>query len=416
MARRILIGITMVLLLAVSAGVGIVAADWPFLKRVISLPDGPGEWPESFYQPVAAIDGGSGGFFPTALPGERTVADPALEAAAQWAGDHGSVALLVLHHGSLQLERYWHGVSGDRLVSGRAMSRSLVSLAYAEAVAKGLVDLADPAEKYLPEWRGDPRGQITVRELLQATSGLEELPLDIEASDPDAPLPQRWLARIRSLTGRNSRLMLDPDFGKVALSFKLAHEPGARFAMADANPQLLGVILERATGRDYERWIEEKIWRPLGASHAEFYMDRANGMPAAYCCFRATPHDWLRLGALLADDGRVLGRPVLPPGWIRRMAVTSRANPLYGLQVWSGKAPAGLREYVPGSGRGVRATEAFVADDTVWMEDAGGRTIWAIPSLELVIVRLGGASAAWDGAVIPNTIVRGIRQPRAAAP
>jgi CubicO group peptidase (beta-lactamase class C family) len=133
-------------------------------------------------------------------------------------------------------------------------------------------------------------------------------------------------------------------------------------------------------------------------------------MPAVYCCFRATPRDWLRVGSLLAHDGAFDGRQVLPRGWVRQMArSTSTVNPLYGLQVWSGRATQGRRGYVTGSLQGgVPHGEDFVTDDVVWMEGGGGRSIWAVPSRQLVIVRLGRASPGWDASVLPNTILRGL--------
>ena len=417
--RRVLLVITVALLLAVSGVVGIVAADWPFWKRSLAisqLKDG-GEWPESFYQPVARIDGGGqGAFFPAAAPGEATIDPAALEAAAAWAEANNSAALLVLHDGRVQFERYWQGMSAEQLFSGRALSRSLVGLAFGFAVAEGRLALDDPAGKHLEEWRDDARGRITLRQLLQNISGLEEVPLTATVAPPGASWWQRADALRESYLGKNARLALGSDSAGVALSFGLTEPPGSRFAFSNTNSQVLGVILERATGEPYERFVESRLWRLLGAGVGEFYMDRANGMPAVYCCYRATPRDFLRLGALLVDDGRFQGRQVLPAGWVARLAETSSANPLYGLQVWAGKAPAGLREYSTGSGVGIRHGEAYLADDVLWMEGGGGRTLWAIPSRGLVILRLGRASPSWDASVLPNTILRGLRPAAAPAP
>lgn len=391
--------------------VGVLVADWPFWKRVIAvmqLPDS-GEWPESFYQPVARIDGAPREFFPAAAAGAESIEPAALEAAAQWAADNETVALLVLHRGVVQLERYWQGMSAEQLFSGRAMSRSLLGLVYGFAVAEGRIALDDPVEKYLPEWRSQPRGRITVRQLLQNVSGLEEVPLNVVTAPPDAAGPVRAFHLLRSFLGKNSRLSLSSDFAAVALSFQLAHAPGTRFAFSNANSQLLGVILERATGEPFERHVEQRLWRRVAGGAGEFYMDRAGGMPAVYCCFRATPRDFLRVGSLLARDGRADGTPVLPAGWVQQMRSTSSVNPLYGLQLWSGSPRAGTREYATGSGRGVTHGEPYDTDDILWMEGGGGRAIWAIPSQDLVIVRLGRASPTWDAAVLPNTLLRGLR-------
>ena len=414
--RRVMLVIVMCLLVAGSTAVGIVAADWPFWQRVLQVSQlsDSGEWPESFYRPVARVDGartvtGSSPAFVAPVDAATPGIDPAaLESAARWAEANSSVALLVLHRGRIAFERYWQGMDGETLFSGRAMSRSLIGLVYGFAVTEGRLSLDDPAEKFLPEWGGEKRGRITVRELLQNVSGLEEVPMNVLNTPPGASQFERLAYLTRHFLDHNVRLSLGTDFAATALSFESAFDAGSRFALANANSQLLGVILERATGEPFERYVQQRLWQFVAAGAGEFYMDRGNGMPAVYCCFRATPRDFLRVGALLADDGRIEGRQVLPPGWVATMRETSRINPLYGLQVWTGRAGAGTREYATDSGRGVKHGEGYATEDVIWMEGGGGRTIWAIPSQQLVIVRLGRASPDWDASVLPNTILRGL--------
>lgn len=414
--RRILLVLMGVVVVAVSTAIGIGLADWPFLERswrVSRLADG-GEWPDSFYTPVVRIGTGvAEPLPPPAAAGATSIAGDALADAARWAEANNSVALLVAHRGQLILERYWQGMTADQMFSGRAMSRSLLGPMFGLAVRDGRVALGDKVEKFLTEWQGEPRGAITVRQLLQNVSGLEEMPLNALATSADAGPIARLRVGIGNLLGKNARLSLGNDFARTALSFRVAHEAGYRFALSNANAQLAGVILERAFGEDYERLVERLLWRPLRAGPAEFYMDRANGMPAVYCCLRATPRGFLRLGVLLASGGTIDGKQLLPPGWIAgEMTRGSQANPLYGLQIWSGRARAGLREYTPGSGVGVRHGEDFLADDIIWLEGGGGRTIWAIPSQQLVIVRLGRASPTWDASWLPNKLLRGLTPAR----
>jgi CubicO group peptidase (beta-lactamase class C family) len=406
--RRLLVTGLLVFLVVVPGAIGVVTADWPFWKRVLSMPRDPGEWPDAFYQPTAAIPGRPSEFFPLADAATQTLDPAALAQAANWAEANNSSALLVLHRGVVQLERYYGEMRADTLFSGRAMTRSIVGMAIGLALADGKITTLDaPVSTWLDEWRDDPRGRITLRQLLQNTSGLEEVPLSAPTRGDGA---WGWWAQLPALvTSKNSRLSLGADFAGAALAFNLEHEPGARFNFSNANSQLAGVILERATGEPYETYVNARIWSRIGAGAAEFYLDRRNGMPAVYCCFRATPRDYLRLGALLVSDGAAGSEQVLPPGWVREMATGSRANPLYGLQIWAGRAQAGTREYTPGSGRGVPHVAEYVADDVIWMEGGGGRTLWAIPSQQLVILRLGKQSPTWDASYLPNVLSRAVR-------
>lgn len=408
--RRFLLVLTVLVLVMVSGAIGVGLADWPFLQRswrLAALPDS-GEWPDSFYQPVAPIGSAAAAMVVAEDPATPSIEPAALAAAAAWAEANNSVALLVTHREKLVLERYWQGMKPDQLFSGRAMARSLSGMLTGFAVLNGKLSLDDRLDKYLTEWAREPRGAITLRQLLQNVSGLEEVPLNAVAPPADDGVVDRMFAGTRNYFGKNSRLSLGSDFAHTALSFGLAHEPGFRFALSNANAQLAGVILERALEDDYERLIDKLLWTPLAAGPAEFYMDRANGMPAVYCCLRATARGFLRLGMLLANDGVIDGLRVLPKGWVAEMARGSQTNPLYGLQLWSGKARAGVREYQQGSGQGVRHGEDYAADDVIWMEGGGGRTVWAIPSQQLVILRLGRASKDWDASRLPNLLLRGL--------
>lgn len=413
--RRVMLVVTLVLLVLAAALAGTVAADWPYLSRVLAATrlDAAAEWPAALPAPVAVIDGGGAAdWFPE---GDDSLDPAALEAATRWAAANDTRALLVLHRGRVALERYWGGQSAEAPYGGGALSRVLVAFAYGAAIDRGLLALDDPLARHLDEWRDDPRGAITVRQLLQDVSGLAEVVAAPALPGPAAGLAARLAALPRLWADRNLRFALGNDFAASALSFPLQHQPGTRFAFSDVNPQLLALVLERATGEPFERWFEREVWAPLGAGRAELRLDRVSGMPATFCCLRAEPRDWLRLGALLAADGALGGRRVLPRGWVQQLAEgVSNVNPRHGLQVWSGRATRGLREYQPGSGRGVRHGADFRADDVIWLEGEGGRGIWAVPSQQLVIVRLGRAAASgWDGSELLNTLLAGIRAPAA---
>jgi len=387
------------LLLAVIAaalilGTIAVAIDWRFWYRWHTIPEDAGEWPDSYYQPVLEVPGDRQAFFPVAADGEHTISPTALEAAAAWAEAHNSAALLILHRGVVQLERYWQGIESDSLFTGRAMTRSLIPPLLAIAREEGAIDsLDDPVGKYLPEWRDDPRGSITIKQFLYNLSGLENPAL---AGDPDPD-------------NKSSRLALGSNARKAALAFDLENTPGQYFALSNANAQILAAVLESATGEDYESYFNSRLWAPIGAGPAFFFMDTKDGMPASYCCFRATPRDWLRYGAALLNDGRVGETQVWPSGWVEEMTTPSDYYALYAYQIWVGNPEPGKgriysenMDLIAPHGEGIHAERFF------YLEGGGYRMMYVLPEQELVILRLGYYDADFDTSALPNFILGGM--------
>ena len=386
-------------LAAIIAAVAVLAAalvvDWRFWYRWNTLPEDPGEWPASYYQPVVEVAGSPREFFPAAEGAQLTIDADTLEAAANWAENHNGVALLVLHHGVIQLERYWQDIGPDSLFTGRAMTRSLLPPLVAIAMQEGAIEsLDDPVGRYLDDWRDDARGAITVRQLLRNLSGLENPPL---AGDPDP-------------FSKNARISLGSDFRAAALDFDLENVPGEFFAFSNANAQLVGAVLESATGEAYEDYLNSRLWAPLGAGPAQLYMDRPGGMPAVYCCYRATPRDWLRYGAALAADGRVQERQLWPAGWVGEMTRPSIVYPNYGYQIWVGNPPETGRRYVQDRELAAPHGPPIEADGVFFLEGGGFRTMYVIPDEELVILRLGYFHPDWLTSTLPNLVLAGLNE------
>ena len=282
-----------------------------------------GAWPplpDGIYLPtveigVAPPGAAKGGAAPVVL-------DPAVDSlivdeAVMRARNAGSRALLVMYRDRLQIERYFGADESDTLLPAGLVSRPLAAMAAGVALAEGRLSSLDvPVARYLHEWEGEARGAITLRQLLEDTSGLEtggdtRTLLDGFAWTDLARLP-------RFATNPGVRLLLGNDLESAALGFQLDHEPGGFHNVSPANTQLIAVIIERATGMPYERFLEERVWRPAGAGVAQLQLDRRAGMPAAHCCWRAAARDTLRIVSLLASDGMTSGARVLPAGWAAR--------------------------------------------------------------------------------------------------
>ncbi len=121
----------------------------------------------------------------------------------------------------------------------------------------------------------------------------------------------------------------------------------------------------------------------------------------------------MRIGQLLANDGKFEGEQVLPPGWVRAMATPANPNTPFGYQVWRGKPFYGRRGRV----RAVRRQ-----DDLLYLRghghDAPVDRAVAEPHRSCASAPRTAASATWDDSRIPNLVIRGARDyvPNAAKP
>jgi CubicO group peptidase (beta-lactamase class C family) len=362
--RRVLTFLTAIVLLLGSLGVGIFTADLPFWRRAFELPlpaDGT-------YLPVAVIGNAEAAPLPAAPAGASSFDAGAVEAAAERARNAGSRALLVMRRGRLEVERYFGADDAGSLMPAGLIARPVAAMAVGRALADGrLRSLQDPVAPVLGEWDGGPRGKIELRQLLEDTSGLESGG-DITNLYRSSPFAD--LARLPEFaTSKGVRLLLGNDFESTALGFSARHEPGAFYNVSPANMQIAAIIIERVTHEPYERYVDETLWRPLGAGRAELQLDRRSGMPAAHCCWRASARDVLRVANLLVTDGVANGRQVLPPGWAREMARASRANADTGMQL--------IRSVTGGL-------------ETLGAADGSGSAFWVVPERELVIVTIAG--------------------------
>jgi CubicO group peptidase (beta-lactamase class C family) len=339
--------------------------------------------------PLETVRGAPGEPLQAARPGAGSIRPAALDAAIAYVAPLHTQSLLVWQGGALQLE--WYGAGYDRTStsSPASMMKPVLALAIGAAVAGGRIrSVDDPVSAYLTEWAGEPRGAITVRQLLQMTSGL--LKDGPATTDP-----------------RGAELMLGVRMEEVLLQTPLVRPPGEVFEYNNTNSALLGLILQRATGRRYADWLSHAVWRPIGASDAAVWLDRPEGLARTACCLVATGRDWLRLGLLIKDHGKVGGRQVIDGGWIDAMTAPSPINANFGYQIWRASPYAPMRGY-GGGGSAVPASEPFVADDMVYFDGAIGQRVYISPRRDLVIVRIGRAAPSWDDAALPNIIVRGL--------
>ena len=347
--------------------------------------------------PGEEIRGDGSYVLPVAGPGQRTVDASALANMERYAAEFGSHALIVVQKGVIQDEWYAPHWQRDWLTQSQSMHKSLMGLFIGMAITDGRISSADdPVGKYLSEWQDDPRGAITLRQLMQMSSGLAQYAFTLNPFTDD----NRWLNSGHS--------------GDVILRTPLADwKPGTKYDYNNTNSELLGMVLMRVYGQRYSEILRDKLWLPMGGERAFVHTDSPGGRAYTSCCLMAPAMDWARVGMLLLNQGEVNGHRIVAADWIRAMTTPSPAAPFYGLQIWLGYGDPAVPAGNAGSS-GAIAPGPFLARDTFMTWGRGQQHIFVVPSRQLVIVRLGPAlgrspiKPGFDITYLVNAAIRGL--------
>jgi len=155
---------------------------------------------------------------------------------------------------------------------------------------------------------------------------------------------------------------------------------------------LAAEAIERVTQQGYETIVAERLWKPMEGG--PFTLERRSaagpGAVRASCCMTARLGDWMRVGELLAKDGVYEGNELAPRDFVAQMRMPPSKDAKYGFYL--------------------RVNGGFAAHDVVWLESDGKQRLWIVPSLDLVILRVGDEpprGKGWDEKMIPDTIIRG---------
>ncbi|WP_423141276.1 serine hydrolase domain-containing protein [Parablastomonas sp. CN1-191] len=280
-------------------------------------------------------------------------------------------ALLVLKDGRIIAERYGDGYGPQTRLVSWSMAKTITGLMIGMLVADGRLRLDAPVP--IPAWQrtGDPRGVITLRQLLQMRSGLKHL----EAGDPVYRSDE---VRMLFLDGRD-------DMAAYAEAQPLVTAPGTKFVYSSNTAVILADLAARALApggtprqrRDAVRgYLQDRLFVPAGMTSMVPEFDAA-GTLIGGSLIHGTARDWAKFGEVLRNGGAANGVPLVPRSWVTFMTTPSPANPGYGAQTWLNRGAADKRMY-PGA-----SAQAFSANGHL------GQFIFVSPAQGLTIVRLG---------------------------
>lgn len=304
--------------------------------------------------------------------------------AARYSSEKGGMALLVKHNGRIIWETYANGGGKNipqRIYSGTKAYWGLAALVAAEAE---LLDLDEKVADTLTEWQKDrTRSQIRVCDLLDFTSGLAAMP-ELHQNDYKDRTTAALKARCVTSAGKSFI------YGPAAL--QVFHE----------------VLARKLKKRTPTRFLEREVLSPLGLG-PQRYLPDSQGAPLLAAGFMQTARQWSGIGRVLLEKGE----PVLDEddGFFDHLLRGGKPNPAYAFGIWNNHAA---------ESRSAREVDVETMLDRPWSSQSWrnaclcrdapaellasigsyGQRLYAVPSLKLVVVRLGSGGAFRDAAFL----------------
>ena len=205
--------------------------------------------------------------------------------------DSATQGVVLIKNGLLVGERYADGFSTDSYGTSWSMAKSFYAALIGISIDRGeIMSLDDPVALYL-EYFNDERRDITLRDLLNMTSGLD-FP-DHEHED----------------------MFFSADHLDYARNVGVEKQAGLMFEYNNVNSMLLADILLQATGVEADTLLRERIFDKIGLDDVTLWQDSA-GNPLTYCCVDTTARQYARFGLLFARDGNWNGEQIIPKQFV----------------------------------------------------------------------------------------------------
>ncbi len=247
-----------------------------------------------------------------------------------------SASFIVVRDGAVVYENYFNGYGRNSICTSFSVAKSFASTLVGIAVDEGMIgSVEDPITKYLPELKArDSRFErITIKDLISMRSGLRYNEDDRYRDDEVT--------------------YMAPDLRQAALrQTEVIEAPGGRFLYNNYNPLLVGMILERSTGRSVAAYLQDKLWTPLRMEFDGSWStdSEASGFEKMESGVNARSIDFAKLGQLFLDEGRWGGKRVVSAHWVAEATQpegkrVSSDGAYYGYFWWGLKREGGRSDF-----------------------------------------------------------------------
>lgn len=219
-----------------------------------------------------------------------------------------SNALIIYQNGALVYKDYF----GKPVQNIEAMSatKSVVSIGIGILLEKGFIDsLNQPLYTIFPEWKQGNKKHITIRHLLEHTSGLQNVP------------------------NAGEEVETAPDVIQLALCAELDDLPGTRYLYNNKSSNLLAGIIEKTSKMKLDKFFGKYLFKELGIKNYSWRKDE-KGNSYGMAGLQIYPEDFAKIGLLILNEGSWKGKQLIRKTWINEMLKPSQANKSFGYQWW----------------------------------------------------------------------------------
>jgi CubicO group peptidase (beta-lactamase class C family) len=216
---------------------------------------------------------------------------------------HKTVAFLVVRNDTLIYESYFAGYNDTSVIPSFSVAKAFVSALVGIAIDEGRIKSTSlPVTEYLPELKSPGMEKITIEDLLNMRSGID---FNESYNSPFADMAKYYYGT---------------DLKKYITTLKIKEPPDRTYDYISVNALLLSLIVERATGKSIDGYLEQKIWQPIGMEYdGSWSVDSKKNLTVkSFCCINSVARDFARFGRLYLKKGNWDGKQVISEKWIER--------------------------------------------------------------------------------------------------
>ncbi len=287
-----------------------------------------------------------------------------LQAALDFATEHTSATVLVTRRGCLAGSSRLDAVTSGVQLDGWSMTKSVTALLVGRAVTLRKMNIDAPIAPLFPE-ADRAHGALTPRQLLTMTSGLH----------------LNWLRDLDPAM---------PDRVKDALSLESDHKPGTYWEYEQSPVTLLAEALQRSVKKDVQAFAQAELFSKIGIAPTDLAWDRDRaGHTEGWAHLKMVSPAWARLGYLVLNDGVWNHKRLISSGYMKQFSASSPANHAYGFLTWLNGRDTFVMPGPNGRDAGKGPILPSAPDDTIIFAGQNEQRTFVIPSLDMVVVRLG---------------------------